>query len=130
MADTHELIVDVLRDLTKENLRILRSILNNKALCGKTIPTSQLENVNDPYEMAEILKSYYSTDATEVLLKALEDIPRKDLAKRLHDKIKAGKVNEYEGPNDETDSQPVKRAKYDELEPYLDLYSFWKRSIN
>ncbi|XP_025023652.1 uncharacterized protein LOC112540866 [Python bivittatus] len=99
MAKGHtEFMMKILEDLKEEEMTKLKLILNKTTLQGQNIPSSKLEKF-DAVKATELLYSYY-LDPLKALESALDDIPRKDLSEKIHDKIKPDR-NKDEAQNNE-----------------------------
>lgn len=90
MAD-NKCMVDALNDLVKDEVGHLKYILNTITIKGETIPKGKLENA-DAVKIAQVLNDYHPRDSMEVLIEALDKIPKKDLVLKLRNLKAAGKL--------------------------------------
>ncbi|KAJ6660596.1 hypothetical protein lerEdw1_017593 [Lerista edwardsae] len=119
MAEMH--MIEALKNLTENDFRMLQHRLNKKEIYGKTIPWDDIKET-DYIKVTRALFAHHHPDhCAQVLINALNAIPRKDLAEKLRNQIEAEK-KKSEDQIDETDGSPAKKQRLSGPEPYNGRY--------
>ncbi|XP_026538576.1 uncharacterized protein LOC113422077 [Notechis scutatus] len=99
MAEDHKkFMLNILEDLTKDDMSKLGTILNSKKIEGREIPSNKLQNLDE--KKATLLFISHYEEPLKALEQSLCDIPRIDLVQKVRLKIETDEKN-HEAQNNE-----------------------------